>query len=268
MPVKRPKKEWADPNREGQAKGKEAERFCSKCGNTVQKTRILKSLNLCEYCVNELREKRDGITSCRGCGKIEPLVLKEHNGYCTQCICSACGKPDPQYVRKTGLCFQCAINLGDFCRSCGKEAAAQVRKNKGFCDECVASNRHKTLGRHRRSTGYQGKRWNDRGTKTANPSPGQNQATAGRTVVKGLVPETKKDLTVAGAGKSFPVKYKDPKRTTPRKPGSKSPFDANKQYASGTRTKRTLLPKNKEQRQTDFGNPSNGSKYSKPTALS
>ncbi|HBE80026.1 MAG TPA: hypothetical protein DDW65_19935, partial [Firmicutes bacterium] len=80
-------------------------------------------------------------------------------------VCSACGKPDPSYVRKTGLCYQCAQSLGDFCRSCGKEAAAQVRKNKGFCDACVASGHNKKMGRHRRSTGYQGKKNDGRVTK-------------------------------------------------------------------------------------------------------
>ncbi len=143
------RKLWADPNREGRSKGNDSERTCSKCGNSVRKVRIYKSLNLCEYCLNEIREKRDGSTSCRGCGRIEPLELKEHNGYCSKCICSACGKPDPGYVHKTGLCFQCAAGIGDFCRSCGKEAAAQVRKNKGFCDECVEKGRNKSSGSRR-----------------------------------------------------------------------------------------------------------------------
>jgi hypothetical protein len=159
MPDKNPGKLWADPNREGQSKGKEGEWTCSKCGNSVRKVRILKSLSLCEYCLNELKDKRDGITSCRGCGRIAPLELKEHNGYCSRCVCSACGKPDPGYVRKTGLCFQCAVSLGDFCRSCGKEAAAQVRKNKGFCDECVANGKNKSPVRRRRVNGP-GTRWN------------------------------------------------------------------------------------------------------------
>ena len=161
MPDKRPRNLWADPNREGRSKGKESERICLKCGNSVRKVRIYKLLNLCEYCFNEIKEKRDGITSCRGCGRIEPLELKDHNGYCSQCICSACGKPDPGYVHKTGLCFQCAVSLGDFCRNYGKEAAAQVRKNKGFCDECAVDVKNKNLSharmRHRRVIGFQGK---------------------------------------------------------------------------------------------------------------
>ncbi len=166
-----PRKIWADPNREGQSKGRDSERTCSKCGNSVRKVRIFKSLNLCEYCLNEVREKRDGITSCRGCGRIEPLELKEHNGYCSGCICSACGKPDPGYVHKTGLCFQCAASLGDFCRSCGKEAAAQVRKNKGFCDECVAKGKHKFSGRRRREFEAGKKRLGGFNNKIASSAP-------------------------------------------------------------------------------------------------
>lgn len=138
MPGGRAKTKWADPNREGRGKGRQAGRFCSKCGNTVQQTRIYKSMNLCEYCYRDLEAARDGIHSCRGCGKVAPLELREYNGYCRQCVCSACGKPDPDYVRKTGLCFQCAATLGDFCRRCGKEAAAQVRKHKGLCDQCAS----------------------------------------------------------------------------------------------------------------------------------
>lgn len=137
MPGKKQPRIWADPNREGRSKTK-GNRFCSRCGNTVQQARILKSTNLCEFCINELTGKRDGIFSCRGCGKVAPLELKEHQGYCSACLCSACGRPDPQYVRKTGMCFTCAAQIGDFCRRCGKEASAQVAKNKGYCDECAA----------------------------------------------------------------------------------------------------------------------------------
>jgi hypothetical protein len=28
--------------------------------------------------------------------------------------------------------------MGDFCRTCGKEASAQVRKNRGVCNECAS----------------------------------------------------------------------------------------------------------------------------------
>jgi len=136
MPQKRIKRIWADPNREGQSKGRPSKRYCARCGNTVRQARILKTLNLCEFCVRELAAKRDGVWSCRGCGKVAPEEIRAHNGYCSQCICSACGRPDPEEVRKTGLCRQCRQTIGDFCRICGKEATAQVRRNKGICDEC------------------------------------------------------------------------------------------------------------------------------------
>ncbi|HEX3043529.1 MAG TPA: hypothetical protein VHY08_02140 [Bacillota bacterium] len=136
MPKQKTKHLWADPNREGQSKDKQG-RFCSKCGNPVTKFRILKSVNLCEFCVNEIQRKRDGITSCRSCGKIAPEEIREHNGFCKLCVCPACGKPDPDYVRKTGLCFHCAQTFKEFCRGCGKEAPAQIRQNKGWCDECA-----------------------------------------------------------------------------------------------------------------------------------
>ena len=250
MPDKRPKNEWADPNREGQAKGKEAERFCSKCGNTVQKTRILKSLNLCEYCINELRERRDGITSCRGCGKIEPTELKEHNGYCTQCICSACGKPDPQYVRKTGLCFQCAVTLGDFCRSCGKEAAAQVRKNKGFCDACVASGRNKTLGRHRRSTGYQGKKTDGKTDRPNNPGIDQRRTDISRPEAISSPPSAgKREMPINRGRKSFLPKTSDQKQTPIQKPGFKSAANQGKRSMATNRGKKPFSA------QTNFQKP-------------
>jgi hypothetical protein len=136
MPGGRINKIWADPNKEGRSRGRQGERFCSKCGNSIQTARILKSLNLCEFCVKELEKKRDGVWSCRACGKLAPEEIKKHNGYCTQCVCSACGKFDP-YVNKTGLCRQCSSAVGDFCKQCGKEAAAQIRKNKGLCDACA-----------------------------------------------------------------------------------------------------------------------------------
>ena len=136
MPQNRVKHLWADPNREGKATGRQAKRCCAKCGNTVQKARILKTLNLCEFCVKELEAKRDGIQSCKGCGKVSPEEVRENKGYCNQCICTACGRPDPVNVRKNGLCAKCSETLGDFCRKCGKEASAQVKKNKGLCDEC------------------------------------------------------------------------------------------------------------------------------------
>lgn len=136
MPGSKKQRIWADPNREGRSKERQSRRFCSRCGNTVQQVRIYKSLNLCEFCLKELAAKRDGVYSCRICGRIVPEELKKHQGYCSQCVCRACGKPDPDHIRKTGLCFQCAQAMGDFCRSCGKEATAQVRKNQGLCDQC------------------------------------------------------------------------------------------------------------------------------------
>ena len=132
------KRIWADPNREGKSRGRQGLRYCSRCGNTVQQSRIMKNLNLCEFCVKELERKRDGIHSCRGCGKVlRPKDLRERKGYCGQCVCAACGTPDPIQVKKTGLCYKCSQAMGDFCRVCGKEATAQVRKNKGLCDSCL-----------------------------------------------------------------------------------------------------------------------------------
>jgi hypothetical protein len=136
MPGRRAKKIWADPNKEGRSPGRQGERFCSKCGNSIKTARILKTLNLCEFCVKELESKRDGVWSCRFCGKVAPDEIKLHHGYCTQCVCSACGRFDA-YVQKTGICRQCSETIGDFCRKCGKEAAAQIRKNKGLCDTCA-----------------------------------------------------------------------------------------------------------------------------------
>lgn len=130
------KKVWADPNKEGRSHGRKAGRFCAKCGNSIQTARILKAHNLCEFCVKQMVEKRDGVWACRSCGKIAPDEVRENRGYCKQCVCSACGRHD-SFVKKTGLCQHCSQIIGDFCRVCGKEAAAQVRKNKGRCDVCA-----------------------------------------------------------------------------------------------------------------------------------
>ena len=144
----RVKRVLADPNREGKSRGRQGMRYCSRCGNTVQQSRIMKNLNLCEFCVKEFEKKRDGIHSCRGCGKVMVREeLRERKGYCAQCVCPACGAPDPVQVQKTGLCSKCSRTIGDFCRVCGKEAAAQVRKNHGLCDSCQKT-RH-TPGRTR-----------------------------------------------------------------------------------------------------------------------
>lgn len=132
------KRIWADPNREGKSQGRQGKRYCARCGNTVQHARILKNLNLCEFCVKELVKKRDGIYSCRGCGRVLPRKeLQKHKGYCSRCVCPACDAADPVSVKKTGLCLRCNQAIGDFCRVCGKEAASQVRKNQGLCDSCL-----------------------------------------------------------------------------------------------------------------------------------
>jgi hypothetical protein len=148
MPGGKIKHAWADPNREGKSSGRRGERFCAKCGNTVQHARILKLLNLCEFCLKELEQKRDGVNSCRSCGKVAPEEIGRYKGYCRDCICPACGKPDSASVRRAGFCSKCLAGFGDFCRSCGKEAAVQVKKNKGVCDECV-----KKRGDGRQETG-------------------------------------------------------------------------------------------------------------------
>ncbi|MCL4516023.1 MAG: hypothetical protein M1379_10635 [Firmicutes bacterium] len=127
---------WLDPNREGRG-GRRSGRYCARCGTTVQSARILKGLNLCEFCVRELEKARDGRWSCLGCGKIAPDQLRKYGGYCKDCVCPACGRPDPEAVHKYGMCRQCMTQVGEFCRRCGKEAAAQVRKNRGLCDACA-----------------------------------------------------------------------------------------------------------------------------------
>ncbi|HOQ24832.1 MAG TPA: hypothetical protein PLI94_07855 [Bacillota bacterium] len=134
---------WLDPNKEGRRSGRQSRRYCSRCGNTVKQFRILRGLNLCEPCVRELEHKRDGQMACKGCGRLAPKEVKEHGGYCLECICPACGRPDPSHIRKTGLCLMCAEGLGEFCRRCGKEAAAQVRKNRGLCNVCAGLGKKK-----------------------------------------------------------------------------------------------------------------------------
>ena len=138
MPGDRGKTLWLDPNKEGRKRGRQGQRFCRRCGNSVQKFRILRHYNLCEPCVKELESKRDGVWSCKSCGRLAPNELKAHRGYCSNCVCPACGRPDPENVRKVGFCRECAASMGDFCRVCGKEAAAQVRKNRGLCDRCAS----------------------------------------------------------------------------------------------------------------------------------
>ncbi len=131
------KNPWLDPNKEGKGRGRRAKRYCARCGNTVQQSRILKAYNLCEFCVEELKRKKDKNWVCLGCGQWAPQEVRAGGGYCRKCLCPACGKPDPQYVETAGLCRNCAQTIGDFCRKCGKEAPGQVRKYKGFCAACA-----------------------------------------------------------------------------------------------------------------------------------
>lgn len=134
----RGKSPWLDPNKEGRAGGRQSHRYCGRCGNSVRKFRILRGLNLCELCVRELEKRRDGVSSCRACGKMAPQEVREHGGYCNECVCPACGRPDPESIRRTGLCKVCSKGIVGICRECGKEAEAQVRKNRGLCNQCAA----------------------------------------------------------------------------------------------------------------------------------
>jgi|GEM_PF-444626 len=136
MVRKQPSK-WLSPDKEGRSRGRLAKRFCQRCGTTIQHAPILKSLNLCRFCVEELRKARDGVWSCRGCGELVPNQLKANNGYCTACLCPACGRPAPAEVRQKGMCSKCLKASGIFCVQCGIEAPAQVKKNKGLCDRCA-----------------------------------------------------------------------------------------------------------------------------------
>jgi hypothetical protein len=133
----RRKNPWLDPNKEGKSKGRRGKRYCARCGNTVRQSRILKVHNLCEYCVQEMIIKKEQNWVCRGCGRFAPEEVKAGKGYCRQCLCPACGQPDPTTVPKFGLCRKCAKVAGVFCLRCGKEAPAQVIKNKGYCDRCA-----------------------------------------------------------------------------------------------------------------------------------
>lgn len=134
----RPKRiKWIDPNKV-RAGDRKAKRYCRICGNPASKFRILAGLNLCEFCVADLEKRRDGVWSCKACGKVAPDQLKEHNGYCEDCVCPGCGRPDPENVRKYGMCRTCYETVGAiYCVRCGKEAPSQVKKNRGFCDACA-----------------------------------------------------------------------------------------------------------------------------------
>lgn len=125
---------WLDPNK---VSGRKAERYCRRCGTKATQVRILKHENLCENCIKELEKKKDGKYSCKACGKVAPNQVKENNGYCKSCVCKICGRPDPEFVKKHGFCRECFELIGTNCRKCGKEAAAQVRRNNGLCDKCA-----------------------------------------------------------------------------------------------------------------------------------
>lgn len=131
------KNPWLDPNKEGRTKGRRAKRYCARCGNTVRQSRILKAYNLCEFCVQAMIQKKEKNWVCLGCGRFAPEEVRVGKGYCRQCLCPACGQPDPPAMRKFGLCLDCAEKAGVFCLRCGREAPAQVRKNKGYCERCV-----------------------------------------------------------------------------------------------------------------------------------
>lgn len=134
MTRRRSKRPWIDPNREGKSP-RYASRYCCLCGNSARKVRILKVYNLCEFCYNELVAKKDGVWTCKACGRLAPVEIKKNRGYCSSCVCRICGRPDPVHVRKTGFCGACATKIGGFCQRCGKEAPAQVKKD-GLCDSC------------------------------------------------------------------------------------------------------------------------------------
>ncbi|MBM7555378.1 hypothetical protein [Halanaerobacter jeridensis] len=133
---KRRGSKWLDPNK---VDGRHEDRYCHRCGKTATQVRILKHENLCEDCVEELRQKKEGDYACKGCGKVAPQQVKENDGYCKDCICKICGEPDPKFVHKHGFCEDCFELMGTNCRKCGKEARAQVQLNDGLCDDCANS---------------------------------------------------------------------------------------------------------------------------------
>ncbi|AZR72381.1 hypothetical protein BBF96_02605 [Anoxybacter fermentans] len=136
---KRRGSKWIKPTR---ATGRKKERYCRICGTTASQVRIMKHENICELCVRELSRQKGGKLACKGCGKVVPKQVRKYKGYCKDCICRVCGKPDPEYCQKTGFCRECSKEMG-ICRVCGKEAMAQVEKNDGLCDACA-----KKLRRH------------------------------------------------------------------------------------------------------------------------
>ena len=132
----RSKRKWLDRNLDLYKRSART-RKCRICSNTVKQARILKQASICEFCARSLSSRREGKYACKGCGKIAPEQLSRHGGFCKECVCPACGRPDPQTVRRLGMCRQCASAVGGLCSRCGKEATAQVRRNAGVCDECA-----------------------------------------------------------------------------------------------------------------------------------
>ncbi|GAB6137618.1 hypothetical protein [Halanaerobaculum tunisiense] len=128
------KDKWLDPN---QVSGRQAERYCRICGSEATQVRILKHANICEDCVENLRQKKEGKYACKGCGKVAPKQVQENDGYCKDCVCRICGTADPDFARQHGFCEKCFELMGTNCRECGKEARAQVQRNDGLCDDCA-----------------------------------------------------------------------------------------------------------------------------------
>ncbi|MGM0502755.1 MAG: hypothetical protein ACQERJ_09500 [Bacillota bacterium] len=133
---KRRGSKWLDPNK---VSGRRTDRYCHRCGKEATQVRILKHENLCEDCIKELEEKKEGNYACKGCGKVVPAQVQENDGYCKECVCKICGKPDPEFAQKHGFCESCFELMGTNCRECGKEARAQVQRNDGLCDDCANS---------------------------------------------------------------------------------------------------------------------------------
>lgn len=81
---------------------------------------------------------KEGRYACKACGKVAPNQLEKFGGYCKDCVCPACGRPDPDSVRRAGLCLECLGKVGCVCRRCGKDAPTQVKRNRGLCDSCAS----------------------------------------------------------------------------------------------------------------------------------
>lgn len=125
---------WLDPNKINK---RQQDRYCKFCKQKATQVRILKHENICEDCVQRLKNEKKGKYACKGCGKIAPQQLKENNGYCKDCTCKICGEADPKFVQQHGFCKECFQLIGTNCKRCGKEAEAQVERNNGLCDRCA-----------------------------------------------------------------------------------------------------------------------------------